>query len=67
MDIIERLQNDEMYIDAIDDAIIEIKRLRKWSKVWKQQARIERDRYYIAVNLLREAARQRNELKSKLG
>ena len=29
MDIIERLENDEMFVDAIDDAIYEIKTLRE--------------------------------------
>lgn len=28
MDIIERLEDDELYVDAVDDAITEIKRLR---------------------------------------
>src|SRR3990167_3668954 len=28
MDIIERLEDEELYVDAIDDAIAEIKRLR---------------------------------------
>lgn len=43
-DIIERLQNDDMVLDAIDDAIDEIKELR--DKVEKQDRRIselERD------------------------
>ena len=38
MSIIDRLNDSEMYIDAIDDAIAEIKRLRAKNKAQAKQA-----------------------------
>ena len=39
MDIIDRLKNDKLYIDAIDDAIAEIEKLRKWNEIYKETNR----------------------------
>jgi len=38
MSIIDRLNDSEMYVDAIDDAIAEIKRLRAKNKAKAKQA-----------------------------
>ena len=38
MSIIDRLNDSEMYVDAIDDAIAEIKRLRAKNKAQAKQA-----------------------------
>ena len=41
MDIIERLNDPELYIDAVDDAIREIERLRHVIEMYKIQLKID--------------------------
>jgi len=46
MDIIERLEDSELYVDAIDDAIAEIKRLRRRVEVLETVAKV----YYSQID-----------------